>query len=184
MLSLIEIQSTDTSIQGFPMKNILLISIVFALLGCSDDPEIQQQPDPFTDTRHELIRATGADSKTAVVRSGHDRLIISLPLGFTSTIQLFESGHPNGKLFIFHSGHAKNPKQELESYPLIDALLADGYDVAWIQMPLMSLNERPGSCAIEDPAAICLPCYYATGQLCQYWHDTLWSQNEISPLTF
>lgn len=83
-----------------------------------------------------------------------DEYRILLPNGFISDIYHFHAKNPNGKLFIYHSGHTGEgggfddedyASNNLRQYPglVVRALLSQGYDVLGISMPLNDKKPNP-----------------------------------------
>src|SRR3990167_5084516 len=157
----------ETSYTQYWPKCVLLIALLLAACQ-TGEPATQQAK---SEKRQLLLDL--AMSPTSASWKDNETLIVTLPLGFTSTVRFLRAYRPNSRLFIFHSGHAKGPREELESITLVEALLDSGYDVAWLFMPLLNLNELPGSCSQESRVTACLPCYYEPTQLCMFDHDWL-----------
>jgi hypothetical protein len=72
-----------------------------------------------------------------------DRLTYEMEFGFVSISYLFHAPNPNGWLMIYHEGHDRD---FIARKGVIDRLLAEGFDVAALDMPLTGRNNQPTIC--------------------------------------
>jgi hypothetical protein len=72
-----------------------------------------------------------------------DRLTYEMEFGFVSISYLFHAANPNGWLMIYHEGHDRD---FVARKGVIDRLLAEGFDVAALDMPLTGRNNQPTVC--------------------------------------
>ncbi len=69
-----------------------------------------------------------------------EKLIINMNHGINSTIYLFIPRNPNGNAVIYHQGHSGHFLDK--GYNSIKNILADGYAVAGMSMPLVEPNQQ------------------------------------------
>lgn len=90
------------------------------------------------------------EEPNSVLRSEH-RLTVDVGFGFKSVIYFWEPIAPNERLFLIHDGHADDsygPDGEervraivnATNFVTVKALLAKGFAVMWLQMPLYGDN--------------------------------------------
>jgi hypothetical protein len=94
-------------------------------------------------TREALIRyvfdapALPAERPASV---GDGMYTVPMGLGFESHVRVLRPGTPNGKLVLYHAGHAAYA--ELDSR-VVDMLVARGFAVVVLEMPLVGVNSTP-----------------------------------------
>jgi hypothetical protein len=69
-----------------------------------------------------------------------DRLVVRMDFGLESIIYHFHPTSPNGTLVLYHQGHRGD---FFKSKSRIQALVARGYAVAGLSMPLQGMNNQP-----------------------------------------
>lgn len=80
---------------------------------------------------------------------GDGTFIVQMQNGLTSIVRLNRPESPNGRLAIYHAGHAAYGETD---QPMVDQLLADGYAVLVFDMPLIGVNAAQVSVLRENGA--------------------------------
>jgi hypothetical protein len=95
------------------------------------------------ETREALLRYV-FDAPTLVADRpeslGDGRYRVRLGLGLESDVRLLRSRAPNGRLVLYHAGHAAFGQPDDR---VVDAFVERGYDVLVFDMPLVGVNSKP-----------------------------------------